>query len=148
MNRQFVYPSRSKSSAVWGIVFAVLCIASLVVWQFPDQLGVGDAMRGYWPGWWALGFGVSTLRYASEWFRPVDRECWLRDGIFGWRSPRQPTACGEVDLSEVRVLRVSHMEHFQLLTTHDRHKVPLGCVRDMQNIVDLIAEAHPHIRVE
>jgi len=148
MNRQFVYPSRSRGTTVWGIVYTVLCIASLVVWQFPDKLGVGDSLRGFGPGWWALCFGVSSLKYAAEWFRPTVRECWIRDGIFGWRSPRQPNAFGEVELSEVQVLRVSLMEHFQLLTAHDRHKVPIGCVRDMQIITDLIAGAYPHIRVE
>jgi hypothetical protein len=119
-----------------------------VAWQFADKLGVGDSMRGFGPGWWALGFGVASLQPVAEWFRPVVRECWLRDGMFGWRSPCQPSASGEVELSEVRALRVSHLEHFQLLTTHDRHTVPLGCVRDMQIIADLISEAHPHIRVE
>jgi hypothetical protein len=130
------------------LVFAGLSIASILVWQFTDWIEPNNSLRGFAFGWWAFCFGVLSRSFADEWVHPVVRECWLHDGIFGWRSPRRPRAFGEVPLSEVRVLSTDGQEYFRLLTTHGQHNVPLECVQDIKTITALIARAAQHIRVE
>ena len=167
MNERFTYPSRTRGTAVACVVCAGLCIASILVWQFTDWLSSGDSLssedaflqrftewlgpgisvRGFAFCWWAVCFGALSRSFADGWFHPVVRECWLRDGVFGWRSPRRPRACGEAPLSEVRVLSTGGGEYFRLLTTHGQHNVPLECVQDIKTIADLIARVAPHIRV-
>jgi hypothetical protein len=131
-----------------AIVFAVLSIGSLVVWRFTDWLGADDPLRGFGLCWSACIFGAVSLHYAAEWFRPSVRECWLHEGVFGWRSSRRPRSAGQVELSQVRVLRVSRQDYFQLLTSTVRYDVPLECVQDFETIAALIQRAAPHISLE